>query len=101
MGTVKVGQTVSLNFNATIKDSVKDGDIIINKALITATDLPEKEVQVEFPVGIILTQTPRSGGVTIFVLLLLITAGGGGYYYYKKHNKIGKAFEPARAKEGK
>jgi uncharacterized repeat protein (TIGR01451 family) len=101
VGTLKKGQSISLTFDAKIKTSVQNGDVIINKALITATDLPNQEVSTDFPVGIVLGQTPRSGGVTLFFLLLMIGLGGGSYYYYKKHNKLGKHFQPARSKESK
>jgi uncharacterized repeat protein (TIGR01451 family) len=50
VGTVQPGKTVSLVYDATIKDDVKNGAIVVNTAEITADNLPKQTVTTKFPV---------------------------------------------------
>jgi hypothetical protein len=103
LGTINPGETKELTFDAKIANSVKDGDKIINKALVKADNYPDQNLTNEFlvslniPVG---SAVPRTGGTIAWILLVVGLIAGGSYYYYKKNGKLGKFFVPSRTKEG-
>ncbi len=50
VGTINAGASSAVSFDATITTAIRDGDIILNTALITATGFPGMTVQAQFPV---------------------------------------------------
>jgi uncharacterized repeat protein (TIGR01451 family) len=50
VGTIAPGKTVSLTYDATIKEDVKNGVIVVNTADISADNLPKHTVSTKFPV---------------------------------------------------
>jgi Domain of unknown function DUF11 len=50
VGTLNAGASATLTFDATITNAIRNGDIIVNTALITADNLPGQTVQAQFPV---------------------------------------------------
>jgi uncharacterized repeat protein (TIGR01451 family) len=103
LGTINPGETKELTFDAKIANSVKNGDKIINKALVKTDNYPDQnltnefEVSLDIPVG---NAVPRTGGAIAWILLVIGLIAGGSYYYYKKNGKLGKFFVPSRTKEG-
>ena len=102
LGTLIVGRTAEVRFDATIKSDVPSGTTVVNTAIIRGKDVPDQTVKAEFPIQIIIIETPRTGGGMALILVALIAAAGaGGYYYYKKNNKFSEAFVPGRKSEDK
>ena len=102
VGDINVGQSVALKFDAVIASTVKNGDIIINTALIRADNLPDRTVRVDFPVVITPGRNvipPRSGGPEILAFLAGFSLLGIGAYFYNKKSKLGTKFVPARKSE--
>ena len=93
VGTLAIGQTIALTFDAKITAQANNGDVITNIAIITADNAPDQRVQVDFPINLVnVTETPRSGGFEIVAALLALLSIGGGYYYWKNYQqpKLGK-----------
>jgi fimbrial isopeptide formation D2 family protein/uncharacterized repeat protein (TIGR01451 family) len=102
LGTLIVGRTAEVRFDATIKSDVPSGTTVVNTAIIRGKDVPDQTVKAEFPIQIIIIETPRTGGGMALILVALIAAAGaGGYYYYKKNSKFSEAFVPGRKSEDK
>jgi len=101
LGDIPAGETRTLAFDATIVNSVTNGEIILNVAIIKADNLPDQEVSVDFPVGLPNVVTlDRTGGVAFWAFVLTALAVGAGYYYYKKSlTKTVKGFGGARSSE--
>lgn len=62
LGTIAVGETRTITYNATIKATAGDGAIVVNTAEITADGTDPKEAETEFPVGLqnpILSQSDK------------------------------------------
>jgi uncharacterized protein HemX len=97
-----VDRTAEVRFDATIKSDVPSGTTVVNTAIIRGKDVPDQTVKAEFPIQIIIIETPRTGGGMALILVALIAAAGaGGYYYYKKNSKFSEAFVPGRKSEDK
>jgi fimbrial isopeptide formation D2 family protein/uncharacterized repeat protein (TIGR01451 family) len=102
LGTLIVDRTAEVRFDATIKSDVPSGTTVVNTAIIRGKDVPDQTVKAEFPIQIIIIETPRTGGGMALILVALIAAAGaGGYYYYKKNSKFSEAFVPGRKSEDK
>jgi uncharacterized repeat protein (TIGR01451 family)/fimbrial isopeptide formation D2 family protein len=102
LGTLVVGRTVEVRFDATIKPDVPTGTTIVNTAIIRGKDVPDQTVKAEFPIQIVIIETPRTGGGIALILVALAAGlGSAGYYYYKKNNKFSEAFVPNRKSEDK
>jgi len=100
VGTLNAGQTVALTFDATITSAARNGDVIVNVAIISADNTPDQRVQADFPINlIVVTETPRSGGLEIVGTLIALLAIGGGYYYWKNHQQIKLGKVPGRSTE--
>jgi hypothetical protein len=102
LGDLPAGGSITLTYNAIIKDSVLNNDIINNTATVTGEDLPPASSLTTFPIIIpVIGQiTPRTGGLTILTLWAsLLTLGGAGYYVYNKRSKYTDSFTPARSSE--
>ena len=50
LGTIEPAASKTATFDATITAAIRDGDIILNTALITADNFPGRTVQAQFPV---------------------------------------------------
>jgi hypothetical protein len=104
LGDIAAGQSVTLEFDATIVSTVINNDIIVNSAIIRADNLPDQYVSVQFPINLNVAPpanapTPRSGGVEWITAGVILTLAGFGYYYYKKHPKWALGFIPKRSTE--
>ncbi len=103
LGDLGPNQERAVRFDATISQSTPNGTVIVNVAIARAENVPDVRVQVDFPVGFVVAETPRSGGAMALALLILGIAGGaGGFYYYKQNSKkFADGFAPSRSTEAK
>ncbi len=99
LGTIEAGEGKTITYNATIQSTVTNGQRIENRAIVSADNLPDTELETDFIVTIVTATTSRSGGSAIALLVIVLAIAGGGYYYYKKNGKIGKKFDPKRTEK--
>jgi len=101
VGTMDPGRTVETRFDATIRTDIPAGSVVVNTAVIRATDIPDIVVRATFTLVFIApTVTPRTGGeIGLIFIALAIGLGAAAYYYYKKNGKFTGAFVPARNSE--
>ncbi len=52
LGDLAIGASKSVTFDAKISNNVQNGDIVLNRAVIKADNLPDQNVSVQFPIAI-------------------------------------------------
>ncbi|MEM1312774.1 MAG: Ig-like domain-containing protein [Patescibacteria group bacterium] len=50
LGDLEIGRSKTVTFDATIANTVKDGDIVVNVAIARADNVPDVTARVEFPI---------------------------------------------------
>lgn len=100
IGTLAIGRSVEVKFDAQIRPEVPTGAIVVNTAVIRARDIPDQTVRADFPIQFLVDTTPRTGGgIALLIVAISMALGAGGYYYYKKNNKLSGGFVPQRSTE--
>ena len=98
---MKAGENSTFTFEATVNNTAKNGDNIVNTARITADNIPSRDVKVDFPVVIVTPITPRTGGLAWTSAILSFSLIGLAGFYYYKNNRLEHAFAPQRSAEVK
>ncbi|MBC7406107.1 MAG: DUF11 domain-containing protein, partial [Candidatus Parcubacteria bacterium] len=102
LGNMEPNAVIVLTYQATILNSVVNGDKVDNVATVSADGIPPKSANTIFPILTpqVTLMAPVTGGVSIFAAWATVIFGGSvAYYLHSKKNKYGAGFTPNRTSE--
>ena len=102
LGNMEPNAVIVLTYQATILNSVVNGDKVDNVATVSADGIPPKSANTIFPILTpqVTLMAPVTGGFSILTAWATLIFGGSvAYYLHSKKNKYGAGFTPSRTSE--